>query len=106
MNFKTAIFNLGQVILQFGTGHFTIWDVAFCKNATSQTNVPNSLFHQIFHWIYWLSVFSPFGHLFNVAERLSHEEFIEHWEDSDFDSLNDLFGLDEMPDTYLQLESN
>ena len=82
-------------------------EMEFSNFATEYT-VAEFPFHNEFSDIYqldsdWYEPYYNEGHLFNVAERLSHEEFIEHWEDSDFDSLNDLFGLDEMPDTYLQL---
>lgn len=82
-------------------------EMEFSNFATEYT-VAEFPFHNEFSDIYQLDFYGyePYyneGHLFNVAEGLSHEEFIEHLEDADFNYLNDLFELDEMPDTYLQL---
>lgn len=51
------------------------------------------------------------GHLDYITEDISYEDFMEHWEDSDYESLNELFGvsidtdLDESsPDDELLLE--
>ena len=82
-------------------------EMEFSNFATEYT-VAEFPFHNVFSDIYQLDSdgYEPYyneGHLFNVAEGLSHEEFIEHWKDANFNYLNDLFELDEMPDTYLQL---
>lgn len=33
------------------------------------------------------------GHLDYITENISYEDFMEHWDDSDYDSLNEMFGI-------------
>jgi hypothetical protein len=79
----------------------------FSNFATDYT-VSEFPFHNKFSDIYQLDFeeYHPYyndGHLFNVAEGLSHEDFLAHWENDDFESLDTLFELEEMPDSYVQI---
>lgn len=41
-------------------------------------------------------IYEPYyseGHLDYITDDISYEDFMEHWEDSDFDSLNEMFGV-------------
>lgn len=65
-------------------------------------------FHNEFSDIYQLDEldYQPYyddGHLFNVAEGLSYEDFVTHLEDENFDALDEALEIDEMPDIYRQL---
>lgn len=33
------------------------------------------------------------GHLDYITDNMSYDDFMKHWEDSDFDSLDDIFGI-------------
>lgn len=78
------------------------------SNFATEYTLAKFPFHNEFSNLYTLDIneYEPYyseGHLYNVAEGISHDEFIEHWEENNIDSLDDLFEIDNMPDIFKQI---
>ena len=82
MNLKTAIFNLEQVILQFGTGHFTVWNRSIYnlgRSILQKCYVPN-----LYISIHYDIVAEASAHYEQVEDFMASEVFMPVVEDGKF----------------------
>jgi hypothetical protein len=74
------------------------------SNFASDYSIAEFPFNNEFSSLYDFDVpydYEPYygeGHLDYITDDISYEDFIEHWQDSDFDALNEMFGVNYVDD--------